>query len=102
MSAFPGSQRQKRKRPPGRKDGGRFLLVGRRDLGGGWSRRPIGRGAGGGAPRAKGLEFDGLAGDRRDVDAVDAEILEFTRGEPHQLVVGLPVLPPVAVSLDEL
>ncbi len=60
----------------------------------------VGR-AGGGALGRNWLEADRLAGDCRDIDPVDAEVVELAAGEPHQLVVGLPVLPPVAVSADQ-
>jgi hypothetical protein len=43
----------------------------------------------------------GLASDRRDVDPGDAEILELTRREAHQLVVGLTVLPPIPIGGDK-
>jgi hypothetical protein len=43
----------------------------------------------------------GLASDRRDVDPGDAEILELTRREAHQLIVGLAILPPTPVGGDK-
>ncbi len=54
-----------------------------------------------GAPNESELEGGRLAGDGRNVGAIDAEILEFTRREPDQLIVGVSVLPPVAVPADQ-
>ena len=47
------------------------------------------------------LDGGGLAGDRPDVHPADAEVVQLALGQAHQLIVGLPVLPPVAVGPDE-
>lgn len=58
-------------------------------------------GAGGGRLGRIRLDLGRLPGDARDIHTVDAEVIQVALGEAHQLVVGVPILPPAAVALDK-
>ena len=58
--------------------------------------------AGGGRLERIWSDLGRLPGDARDIHAVDAEVIQIALGEAHQLVIRVPILPPVAVALDKL
>ncbi len=100
-------------RRDGREAGPRPRRGHRRDGGGGGRhdaapRLPRRQGARSGAPRPRphaplraGAARGPGARDRRDLGAVDAEVGKVAARKPHQLVVGLAVLPPGPVGGDQ-